>query len=100
MTRHNWHKLGKIRRINVKRGLEDRIVFCVNCDANRTLSVSSCGNLTCSSCSSENWMYISVPIAANFKEYNEQQVRERLQVDRYINRLERDVFFTPNAAMV
>ncbi len=100
MTRHNWHKLGKIRRINVKRGLEDRIVFCVNCDVNRTLSVSSCGSLTCSSCSSENWMYISVPIAANFKEYNEQQVRERLQVDRYIDRLERDVFFTPNAAMV
>ena len=100
MKRNRWLSLGKVSRIRVKRGLEDRVVFCANCDANRTLSVSSCGNLTCSSCSSENWMYLSAPITANFKEYNEQQVLERIQVDRYLDRLEREAFFAPNVALV
>jgi hypothetical protein len=34
-------------------------------------------------------MYLSAPIDANFKNY-EQQVRERIQVDRYLDRLSRD----------
>jgi len=100
MKRNRWLSLGKVSQIQVKRGLENRIVFCANCDANRTLSVSSCGNLTCSSCGSENWMYLSVPIAANFKEYNEQQVRERIQVDRSLGQLEREAFFAPNVVLV
>jgi hypothetical protein len=45
-------------------------------------------------------MYLSAPIAANFKEYNEQQVLERIQVDRYLDRLEREAFFAPNVALV
>lgn len=100
MTRMSWLKLGRAPKINVKRTLEDRIVFCTNCDANRTLSVSSCGNLTCTSCGSENWMYISVPIIANFKDYNEKRVQERIAVDRFIDKLEHEAFFTPNAALV
>lgn len=100
MDRKRWLNLGKVSRIRVKRGLEDRIVFCANCDSNRTLSVSSCGNLTCSSCGSENWMYLSAPIASKFKNYNEQQVLQRIQVDRYLDRLDHEVFFTPNAALV
>lgn len=100
MTRKKWLSLGTVPRIHVKRGLEDRIVFCTNCDANRTLSVSSCGNLTCSTCGSENWMYLSAPIVANFKNYDEQQARERIQVDRYLDRLDREVFFRPNTALV
>lgn len=100
MNRKRWLNLGKVSRIHVKRGLEDRIVFCANCDSNRTLSVSSCGNLTCSTCGSENWMYLSVPIAAKFKDYNEQQVRDRILVDRHVDRLERESFFTPNVALV
>jgi hypothetical protein len=40
-----------------KRYLEDRIVFCANCDCNRLLHSSSAG-LVCTSCSSRNWMYL------------------------------------------
>ena len=42
----------------VRRSLEDRVVLCVDCDANRTLSVSASGNLVCSSCGSDNWMHL------------------------------------------
>lgn len=45
-------------------------------------------------------MYVSVPIIANFKEYNEQKAQERIAVDRYLDKLEREVFFTPNGAFV
>jgi hypothetical protein len=100
MTRKNWLKLGKAPKIQVKRSLENRIIFCTNCDANRTLSVSSSGNLSCSSCGSESWMYLSAPIIANFKEYDEQKIQERIALDRYLGKLEREVFFTPNTALV
>jgi hypothetical protein len=100
MTRKNWLKLGKAPKIQVKRSLENRIVFCTNCDANRTLSASSSGNLSCSSCGSENWMYLSAPIIANFKEYDEQKIQERIAIDRYLGMLEREVFFAPNTALV
>ncbi len=100
MFRKNWLRFGKAPRVEVKRSLENRIVFCTNCDANRTLSVSSSGNLTCSVCCSENWMYIVVPLVARFREYDEQRVQERIAVDRYIDKLEREVFFTPNGALI
>jgi hypothetical protein len=45
-------------------------------------------------------MYLSAPIVANFKNYDEQQARERIQVDRYLDRLDREVFFRPNTALV
>ena len=100
MKRKNWLKVGRGEEVKVKRILENRIVFCANCDANRTLSVSSSGILACSSCSSENWMYLSAPLIANFREYDERKVRERIAVDRYIDKLEREAFFTPNNAFV
>jgi hypothetical protein len=100
MKRKHWLKLGRCEEVGVKRTLENRIVFCANCDANRTLSVSSSGILTCSSCSSENWMYLSAPLIANFRAYDERKVQERIAVDRYIDNLEREAFFTPNNAFV
>ena len=96
MTRKFWLKLGKAPQIHVRRALDNRIVFCANCEANRTLGVSSSGNLSCSSCGSENWMYLSAPIIANFKEYDERKVQERIAVDKYIQfsepQLEQDKF--------
>jgi hypothetical protein len=100
MTRKFWLKLGKAPQLHVRRALDNRIVFCANCEANRTLGVSSSGNLSCSSCGSENWMYLSAPIIANFREYDERKVQERIAVDRYMDKLEREVFFTPNGALV
>ena len=46
----------------VRRSLEDRVILCVDCDANRTLSVSASGNLVCSSCGSDNWMHLPTTI--------------------------------------
>jgi cytoskeletal protein CcmA (bactofilin family) len=51
---------------SVRRSLEDRVILCVDCDANRTLSVSASGNLVCSTCGSDNWMHL--PTTAIVKE--------------------------------
>src|SRR5262245_49556371 len=100
MTRKFWLRIGKAQQVGVKRGLDNRIVFCANCDKNRTLAVTSAGSLTCSSCGSENWMYLSTPLMAHFKDYDEKKVQERRAVDKYITELERQVFFTSNGALV
>jgi hypothetical protein len=89
-----------VKTIKVKRSMENRVVLCANCDVNRTLGVSSSGNLICSSCGSQNWIYVSAPIIARFKEYDERAIQDRMTVDRYIENLEKGVFFTPNAALV
>jgi len=100
MTRKFWQRLGKGPQLHVKRALDNRIVFCANCEANRTLGVSPSGNLSCSSCGSANWMHLFAPIIAKFKDYDEQKVQERIAVDKYMDKLEREIFFTPNGALV
>ena len=40
-------------------------------------------------------MFVFAPIALNFKEYNEREIRERTAVDHYIAKLESEVFFAP-----
>jgi hypothetical protein len=45
-------------------------------------------------------MFVAAPIAKNFREYNEQEVRERVAVDRYIAKLEREEFFVPHDVLV
>jgi hypothetical protein len=45
-------------------------------------------------------MYLSVRIVANFREYDERKVQERIAVDKYMETLEREVFFTSNGALV
>jgi hypothetical protein len=45
-------------------------------------------------------MYLSAPIIANFKEYDEQKIQERIAIERYLGMLEREVFFAPNTALV
>jgi hypothetical protein len=84
----------------VRRSLENRLVFCADCDANRILGVSCSGSLICSDCGSENWMHIAIPLVARFKEYNEQEVSERVAVERYIKKLEKEEFFTSNSVLV
>lgn len=48
----------------IRRSLEDRVILCADCDATRTLSLST-GNLVCSTCGSDNWMF--VPVTAYVK---------------------------------
>lgn len=45
-------------------------------------------------------MFVSAPIIARFKEYNEQTIEERTAVDRYIARLESEKFLTLQDAPV
>jgi len=95
MTITNWLARRSRPKIDLKgirrqRSLEGRIVLCVDCDGSRTLAVSSSGNLICSSCSSEHWMFVAVPLIAGFSGYGQPGVLERLAVDRYIARLEKE----------
>ena len=100
MKKQFWLQRDKAPQLHVRRGLNNRIIFCANCESNRTLGVSSAGNLSCSSCGSENWMYLSAPIIANFREYDEKKVLECIIVDKYLETLKHEVFFTSNASLV
>jgi hypothetical protein len=45
-------------------------------------------------------MHIAIPLVARFKEYHEREVSERVTVDRYIKKLEKEEFFTSNNVLV
>jgi len=45
-------------------------------------------------------MHLSVPISANFRKYDERKVQERIVVDKYMDTLKHEVFFTSNGALV
>ncbi len=89
-----------LRGRGCRSSLENRIVLCADCDTNRILTVSSSGALICSSCGSQNWMFVAAPIIQNLREYSEEEVRKRMAVDRYLAELERQEFFDPHDALV
>jgi hypothetical protein len=88
----------KSRSYHPKRLLENRIVFCADCDANRTLAVTPVGDLICSSCGSGNWMHRSPPLISNFRDYDEMSAQECLAINRYLSRLEAE-FSIPDTNM-
>jgi hypothetical protein len=63
MTRQRWFRSSSTCELKPVRHLENRIVFCNDCLANRTLWVSASGTLDCSLCGSQNWMHLAVPLA-------------------------------------
>jgi hypothetical protein len=63
MTRHRWFRSSLTCELRAVRHLENRIVFCNDCFASRTLRVSASGTLDCSDCGSQNWMHLAVPLA-------------------------------------
>ena len=89
-----WLTFGGSPKIHLrpKRSLKGRIVLCVDCDGNRILTISSSGNLICSTCGSEHWMFVATPLLARLSEYNQPGVLERLAVDRYIAWLEKEAY--------
>jgi len=89
---HTWFRRHLID--HAPRSMENRIVFCADCNTNRLLTVSPSGNLICSSCGSKNWMHRSAPLVARFKAYNEQSAQENLAIERYLNHLEKEIFFS------
>jgi hypothetical protein len=62
MTRQRWLRSSLTCELKAVRHLENRIVFCNDCLANRTLWVSASGTLDCSLCGSQNWMHLAVPL--------------------------------------
>src|SRR5262245_52132841 len=100
MRRATWLRLDGGSKINLRdlsrsRQLENRIVLCADCDTNRALVVSSSAHLICSSCGSENWMFLSAPIIARLREYDGQKILQRTATARYTTKLEREDSFTP-----
>jgi len=63
MTKQSWFRSSFTCELRPLRHLENRIVFCNDCLANRTLWVSASGTLDCSVCGSQNWMHLVVPLA-------------------------------------
>lgn len=84
-----------LRDISRARLLENRVVLCADCDTNRALAVSSSAHLICSSCGSENWMFVSAPILARLREYDAQKSQQSINVARHIAKLEREDSFIP-----
>jgi hypothetical protein len=41
-------------------------------------------------------MHRAAPLAARFKEYNEQSAQENLAIERYLHHLEKEIFFSSN----
>ena len=64
MTRQRWFRSSSTCELKPVRHLENRIVFCNDCLANRTLWVSASGTLDCSLCGSQNWMHLAVPLSS------------------------------------
>jgi hypothetical protein len=43
--------------LKVQRSLEQRVIYCANCEGTRLLRVNCCGSLVCESCFSEHWTF-------------------------------------------
>jgi hypothetical protein len=63
MKRQRWLRSSYTCELRPIRHLGNRIVYCNDCVANRTLWVSASGTLDCSVCGSQNWMHLAVPLA-------------------------------------
>jgi hypothetical protein len=99
MTRKNWLEWRAESKKKPARYLEHRIVYCADCETRRSLSSNS-GALACSVCGSQHWMYLSVPHLPPTRTYNERAMRERRIVERTMEGLKREMFFSPDVSLV
>jgi hypothetical protein len=99
MTRKNWLEWRAESKDKPARYLEDRIVYCADCETRRSLTSNS-GVLVCSVCSSEHWMHLAVPNLPPTQTYDEGAIRARRMVDKTVERLEKEVFFSPGVSLV
>jgi hypothetical protein len=100
MRRATWLRFDRGSKINLgdisrTRLLDNRVVLCADCDTNRALAVSSSAHLICSSCGSENWMFVSAPIVARLREYDGQKTQQRITAAPHSAKFEREDSFTP-----
>ena len=99
MTRRNWLDWRAESTRKPVRYLEHRIVYCGDCETRRSLTANS-GVLACSVCSSEHWTHLLVPNLPPARNYDEGAIRARRTVDRTVERLEKEVFFSTGVSLV
>jgi hypothetical protein len=99
MTRKNWLEWRDESKNKPARHLEHRIVYCADCDTRRSLASNS-GVLACSVCGSEHWMHLSLVNLPPAKSYDEGAIQERRAVDRTMERLTKEVFFSPGVSLI
>jgi ribosomal protein S27E len=46
--------------------LEGRMVYCLNCESDQTLTANASSQMVCSVCAGHSWLYASTPIAGEF----------------------------------
>jgi hypothetical protein len=99
MTRKNWLEWRAESKGKRPRYLEHRIVYCADCETRRSLANNS-GVLTCSVCGSEHWTHLSLSNLPPTRTYDEGAIRAGRMVDRTIERLKKEVFFSPSVSLV
>ena len=99
MTRQNWLDWRAESKKKPVHYLENRIVYCADCEARRTLA-SNAGVLSCSACGSGQWVHMSLASLPPTKTYDETAVQARRVVERSVERLRTEVFFSPGVSLV
>ncbi len=79
-----------IKRLNPARRktlrlLEGRVAYCLDCEAQRPLTVNPSGRVVCSVCAGHSWQHASVPLAAQFWDYDERIARREVETDRVLS---------------
>ena len=64
--------------------LEGRVVYCLNCETQRPLTVNSSGQVVCSACAGNSWQHASVPLASQFWDYDEKVARREVESDKVL----------------
>ena len=99
MTRKNWLEWRAESKKKPSRYLEHRIVYCADCETRRSLASHS-GVLACSVCGSEHWTHLSLSNLPPTRTYDEGAIRARRTVDRTVDRLKTEIFFSPEVSLV
>jgi ribosomal protein L37AE/L43A len=99
MTRKNWLAWRAGSKRKPAHYLEHRTVYCADCEERRSLASQS-GVLACSACGSQQWVHVSPPYLPSAKTYDEATTRAQRVVERNIERLKKEVFFSPEVSLV
>src|SRR5262249_37577438 len=100
MTRQNWLDWRAESKKKAGHYLENRIVYCADCEAPRTPAPNA-GVLSCSARGSWHWVHVSLASLPPTKNCDETAVQARRRViERSVERLRTEVFFSPGVSLV
>ena len=99
MTRKNWLAWRAESKEKRPRYLEHRLVYCADCETRRSLANNS-GVLACSVCGSEHWTHLSLSNLPPTRIHDEGAIRERTTIDRTVERLKTEIFFSQGVSLV